>query len=272
MENGITPFYQNNVYLFRNIYFGTDGVIPFSDPILLTIKGDVITLAADTLTKRTLTLWRKNPPLQSIYDVGKRVLGGRIEAANNPEFEDADTLHVIKDYGIVAREIKLDTVDTQYRYWRYYSPDGAFCNMAEMYFFKKGATEDTVGEIIGTEGSYREGDTFSKKAIIDRDALTFFDAPQGNDCWVGMDFGKPINIEKIIYIPRSDGNTIEIGDDYELFYWGNHQWRSLGRKIAKGATVTFDDCPGNVLFLLHNHTKGKEERIFTYEDNKQIWW
>ena len=27
------------------------------------------------------------------------------------------------------------------------------------------------------------------------------------------------------------------------------------------------------LLLLHNHTKGKEERIFTYyEEGKQIWW
>ncbi len=258
--------------VYLPVYFGQEGIIPFSDPILLTITGDMITLTADTLTKRTLTLWRKYPAFHSVYKVGKRVLGGRIEAANNPGFNNADTIHVIDEYGIMAREIKLDMIDSQYRYWRYYSPDGGFCNIAEMYFFKKGATEDTVGRIIGTDGSLGTGDTFSKKAVFDRDALTFFDAPQRNDCWVGMDFGEPINIEKIIYIPRSDGNTIEIGDDYELFYWESHQWRTLGRKIAKGVTITFDNCPGNALFLLHNHTKGKEERIFTYEDNKQVWW
>lgn len=144
--------------------------------------------------------------------------------------------------------------------------------MAEIFFFEKDSIADTIGEIIGTEGSYREGDTFSRKAVFDRDALTFFDAPEGSGGWVGMDFGEPVNIEKIIYIPRSDGNTIEIGDDYELFYWADNRWQSLGRKIATGATVTFDDCPGNALFLLRNHTKGKEERIFTYEDDRQVWW
>jgi hypothetical protein len=26
------------------------------------------------------------------------------------------------------------------------------------------------------------------------------------------------------------------------------------------------------LYLLQNLTKGKEERIFTYENGKQVWW
>ena len=30
--------------------------------------------------------------------------------------------------------------------------------------------------------------------------------------------------------------------------------------------------PDNALLLLHNTTKGKEERIFTYENKKQVWW
>jgi len=28
----------------------------------------------------------------------------------------------------------------------------------------------------------------------------------------------------------------------------------------------------NGLYILHNLTRGKEERIFTYEHGKQIWW
>jgi hypothetical protein len=34
----------------------------------------------------------------------------------------------------------------------------------------------------------------------------------------------------------------------------------------------YDDAPTNALFRLRNHSKGKEERIFTYEDGKQVWW
>ena len=53
------------------------------------------------------------------------------------------------------------------------------------------------------------------------------DASHNYRCWVGMDFGEPVNIEKIIYIPRSDGNTIEIGDDYELFYWAENRRKNI---------------------------------------------
>ncbi len=31
-------------------------------------------------------------------------------------------------------------------------------------------------------------------------------------------------------------------------------------------------CPKGALLWLKNHTQGKEERIFTYEDGKQVWW
>jgi hypothetical protein len=79
-------------------------------------------------------------------------------------------------------------------------------------------------------------------------------------------------MNKIVYFPRNDGNCIEIGDEYELFYWGNHRWQSLGKKKADRVRLDYDNCPANALFLLRNLTKGKEERIFTYENGEQIWW
>ena len=51
-------------------------------------------------------------------------------------------------------------------------------------------------------------------------------------------------------------------------------WTSLGRQIGRRATqeLVYDNVPAGALLLLHNHTKGKEERIFTYEDGRQVWW
>ena len=40
----------------------------------------------------------------------------------------------------------------------------------------------------------------------------------------------------------------------------------------KALNTHYDNVPGNALLLLRNHTKGKEERIFTYENDEQIWW
>jgi len=74
-------------------------------------------------------------------------------------------------------------------------------------------------------------------------------------------------------MPRSDGNSVEIGDKYELEYWNVKEWESLGRQEAKTDSLIFTNCPTNALFILHDRTKGKEERIFTLDKNgKQIWW
>jgi hypothetical protein len=88
---------------------------------------------------------------------------------------------------------------------------------------------------------------------------------------VGMDFECPIEVEKILYIPRADGNSIVYGNEYELLYWDN-EWISLGRRIADNNFLKYNNGPENALFLLRNHTSGKEERIFTYENDKQVWW
>lgn len=80
-----------------------------------------------------------------------------------------------------------------------------------------------------------------------------------------MDFGKPVKIGKIIYLPRSDGNCIRIGDEYELLYWQNNDWQTLGKQVPNRVMLTYEGCPANALFLLRDCTKGKEERFFTYE-------
>jgi len=258
--------------VYLPVHYGERGIIPFSDPILVTLNGEIKELKADTLDIQDLTLQRKFPVFPHLFDIGMRVVGGRIQVADNANFMDSKTLHTITDYGIQAKEIRLDSISEAYRYWRYYPPEFAFGNMAEISFFEKGSITPIKGKIIGIDGSYRDDGLHNKEAVFDGNALTFFDAPHHNDCWVGMDFGKPVNIERIIYIPRNDGNIIETGDEYELVFWNNNTWESLGRKIADNAHLAYEGCPRNALFLLHNHTKGEEERIFTYENDNQIWW
>jgi hypothetical protein len=210
--------------------------------------------------------------MEPIYDISYRVVGGKIQIASDSLFTDSVTLHTISEYGITANEIDLKSSKQKSRYWRYYPPNGGYCNMAELFFYEENTKEELKGKIIGTNGSFRSGNLYAKEAAFDRDALTFFDAPYSSECWVGVDFGEPVLIDRIAYLPRNDGNCIEIGDEYELFYWKNNAWQSLGRQIADGVSLTFENCPDNALFLLHDHTKGVEERIFTYENGRQVWW
>lgn len=261
--------------VYLPIYYTRLGIEPFDDPILLTIKGESIILKADTTLKRELVLSRKYPPMENVFSVSGRVMNGKFQASNDPLFMDSSTIdiHTIKERAVIAKQISLDSIDTRYRYWRYCSPNGGNCNMAELYFYEKDSLKEISGRVIGTEGSWRPlSDGYTKEAVFDRNALTFFDAPQGDNCWVGIDFRKPVNISKISYLPRNDGNCIEAGDEYELMYWANNGWQSLGKQIAEGIELRYENCPSNALFLLRDHTKGKEERIFTYKDNEQIWW
>jgi hypothetical protein len=59
--------------------------------------------------------------------------------------------------------------------------------------------------------------------------------------------------------------------NYELFYWDN-KWKSLGVKKAETYSLTYDSPISNALYLFRCLDEGKEERIFTYENGKQVWW
>jgi len=59
--------------------------------------------------------------------------------------------------------------------------------------------------------------------------------------------------------------------EYELFYWGN-EWISVGKQTATQEPLIFVDIPADRLYWLVETGARKEERIFTYENGKQLWW
>ena len=71
------------------------------------------------------------------------------------------------------------------------------------------------------------------------------------------------------------GNTQKLASKswrYELFYWDMNGWVSLGQQQAEDLTLTFDKVPDNALLILRNWTRGRDERIFIYENDRQIWY
>jgi hypothetical protein len=108
---------------------------------------------------------------------------------------------------------------------------------------------------------------------FDDDPLSFFCMYNMEYSWVGMAFEQATKIDKIAFLPRNDDNAIREGELYELFYW-DKRWVSLGRQTGTNEMfrLKYNNVPTNALYLLRNHTKGKEERIFTYENGKQVWW
>ncbi len=72
---------------------------------------------------------------------------------------------------------------------------------------------------------------------------------------------------------NNDGRTVflENGEKYELFYWQDG-WESFGTQTASESPLKFNNLPANRLYWLVKENSDEEERIFTYDNNKQIWW
>ncbi len=85
---------------------------------------------------------------------------------------------------------------------------------------------------------------------------------------------KLISVTKKIIKQATENKEIIFLDkdaEYELFYW-NDEWISLGEKTCTDEPLIFEEVPSNCLYWLVKKDSRKEERIFTYENGKQIWW
>jgi len=71
--------------------------------------------------------------------------------------------------------------------------------------------------------------------------------------------------------PEDVSNNIRKGEAYELFYWRD-EWLSLGIVKASSDSLIYNNVPEHALFLIKDINKDGQERIFTYSDDKQIWW
>lgn len=259
--------------LYLPVGYRDHSIVPLGIPFVLTAKGEIKKIVPKKETVSEMVLYRKYPVLPHVQDIAHHVVGGKFQVANCANFEDSITLHEIKEWGTKGVEVVLPPSTKAYRYWRYYQPHKlTFCNMAEITFIDKASHSPVVGQIIGTEGSFWNEAHTRKEVVFDGDLLTSFNAPVDSGGWVGMDFGHPVAMEKIIYTPRGDGNTIGIGDTYELFYWKDGRWVSLGRQVATTVLLRFKDVPEDALYLLKNLSRGVEERIFLYKNGKQEFW
>lgn len=61
------------------------------------------------------------------------------------------------------------------------------------------------------------------------------------------------------------------GLEYELFYWEDG-WQSAGKATATDQPLEFNDVPAGCLYWLVADGSDREERPFTYEDGRQVWW
>ncbi|GAA3560920.1 hypothetical protein [Snuella lapsa] len=264
------------------------GLRPLSNPFILKKDGSVTYLNSDQ-EEITMEINRKHPPKKHLIKIAMSLNGGRFEASNSPDFKIPNILYTLKDITNVSNVI-VDIPPKAYRYYRFVYPkieDKKYYDIAKLAFgnYKEGHFVESKGRYLASKGI----NTKVLDALFDSDLLTYssiYRREEGvksytggeavlglsENVWIGLDLGSPQQISKLYYCPRTDKNGIYAGMEYELFYW-NNEWVSGGSmQGSESGILNFENVPKGTLYWLKNHTEGKEERIFTYEDGKQVWW
>lgn len=248
---------------------GERGLVENGYPFMLEEGGAKI-FKPDYAKKEKVKLTRKYPITAYMREHLYRINGTRLEGSNRLDFEKADLLKVVRDSGLyLKRHIKLHP-EKHYRYLKFNLIRKAQLEIAELCIYADTAfTEPLNFEFVedllpacsmpGREiDKARDGDWLSLYQTYKRGAFLV------------LDFGKPVEIGGILWIPRNDDNYVKKGDCYELLCQdGANGWVSLGRKVAEGDFVEFGDVPSNALLRLHNCTHGVEEQVFLWENGGQ---
>lgn len=244
----------------------TDNLVPADYPFILSGTG-THSLNPGTASLREVVLTRKYPRFARIVNFAEKTERYIFEGANEPDFSDAEVLHIITSTPFSRMQHFAVESPKKYKYARVRNIYGGLM-IGEMAFC------DDNGKAI-------DGKTICHKILADEpsvanaadgDVLTFMKFDENiYNLWLGTKFDRPQRIGSIAFCPRTDDNDISPGDIYELLYWDN-DWISLGTQIAEDYSLIYSDVPSNALLLLRNHSRGREERPFTFENGRQIWW
>lgn len=242
-------------------------LIPISHPFILHKDGSIQYIDGTPDSKTiSLDLRRKYYESYNVVDMRRRMIGGKFQCSDHPDFKDAVTLYTIEHTDIPY--LVETNMSRPYRYWRYLSPDGSWGSISEVSF------HDARGDKITGRGiANPEAGQDAIDRAYDGNLLSNFEINQPNGNWIGMDMGKPTVVSYVSVSPRSDDNDICPGNEYELYYYNGREWSSLGYRKADGNTLYYDKIPLNTLLWLRNYTRGNNERPFIVKKDGGIdWW
>lgn len=245
-----------------------DGKLRFwSDPFYIKESGDLHFYRAGK-ELQDITVFRKFSDNQELW-LQKRMINGVFEGCNDSTFSKKERLHIIRKLPKRLLVPIRPNKSGPYRYVRYAGPRYGFCNIADMYFYSTDG-ELLTGRPMGTPGSYGGDKEHDYLSALDGNSSTSFDSKKYYHGWVGLDFGEPKHIGKIVYTPRNRDNHVRPGDEYELFYCDGN-WKSAGRVTASSDSILYKGLPAGTLYILNNLSRGKDIRVFSYDNGVQEW-
>lgn len=239
-------------------------------------KGDIKRLIPREDSTLDIRLNRKSH--NEIYKLkwNDNMIGVVLEASNDKNFKFSDTLSIITETTINSTyDVKINSAQ-KYRYYRV----SARKNDIAIYLSKLSFRDKDELNVNGILFDSRTSIADFNNIKLRSPQIAISELLQNNDNnlyataygWFGVDFHTPVQLTSVHMLIRNDGNGIYPENNYELLYHDKQEWISLGIKIANDTFIEYDNVPSGALYWLRNHTEGKEERIFTYENGKMKFW
>lgn len=242
-------------------YFDSNKIFKaFSAPFVLTNNGRKY-FEADTTHLQTMTINRKYPFSLTSFKSWPQAIGACFEASNDISFEKADTLYLFTHTPHFRNEISIQN-KKRFRYLRYRSQAHRHAYISEIEIYSNGKL--LKGKVWGKGGRNPE-------VCFDGDTYSFLDEVRSGS-WVGIDFGKEMEINKLVLFLKNDGDNVVAGKRYELYCFVYGEWKRYGNILSNGYKLTFTNMPSKGVYRLHCIDGGNEEQIFSYENGQQKWW
>lgn len=268
---------KNNTIHFKNIEpfviyqpltYKNNELIPITHPFMLK-KDKIHIFTPQKNNTQKIALTRK-------YSLRKANLLKFIESINGVKIKGSNTTYEKSLCTVNITDIKqFETIninsDIGYKYIRFQAPMDKRLQLAEIHFFDKKNNEILFDTIYSDGKPNKNINLYRLENCYDNNPISFFETSSLGSS-IFFKSNKNIFVNKIIITPRNDDNFIKKNELYELFYNdGKNGWISLGEQIGTTTEVLYYNSPKNAVLWLKNKTKGKEEQIFTYENNRQIF-
>lgn len=256
------------------------------DPVLLSADGKLIILQMNQETRHKLRVERKYPfKRRWAHNMISDMNGARFEGSLDPSFQNPVLLHQVqappqqywphlindlefKDrtgYEFCWTEVQLNS-PVHVQYLRMIVDRAQPFRVGEIEFYSEHMLQPLTGVPMGNvpEPRYAFDGPGGRSIKLRRDTT--------RRLWAGIQLEHKKTIDRIRFIPDPDRNAVTEGKTYELYYW-DHKWVSAGTQQGEGYPLQYEHVPSGGLYWLNcTDCDSDEERIFTYENGKQVWW
>lgn len=235
-------------------------------PFFINSRNEPIWIEPQEHNYRNVLLRRKYPLFGNWTAQWHKMEGAKVQVADTKDFKSAKDIYTVKETPIGRLSFEVPP-STSAKYIRYVCPPASRTPIAEFRFFDEQENRIPISETIACRI-----DSTELNLAFDDNELTSASTKK-EEFWVGakLDELSYKRLHRIEIVPKNDGNFINPGELYHLYYF-DKKWISVGEQKANSNVLSYNRIPNGALLLLKNLSKGDEERIFTFNGLRQIWW